>query len=529
MRPSKNSGPRQTGHVGMPGNKRSRRVLLVVADGLRPDSLAPTLMPNVTRLADTGVRCTDHHAVYPSHTRVNVSSLATGVTPGRHGIVANTMIVPYATNDHIIDTSDYRHLDALDQQSDGKALLVPALSELLARSGTRLAVAGTGSSGSNLLWTRQDRGRIVNLNSTYGLADLYDLREKLGEVPPTMDGPHPERLRYATRAVTELFIHDTANQVIVLWLSEPDASQHRFGLGSPEALSAIRAVDECVGLVLDALDRRGVRDQFDLLFLSDHGHSTVLAHRTLGDYLGLAKADLNGRLPALVSASDYLYGAPGSPEPSARALAPLVSWLVAQPWAGLVLAGRPDLAELPGVLSLRRLWNGASTARVPLLAVSPRWDAVPNEFGVPGAVMALTTQAALRSSHGSASPYDMHASLIAHGPRLREQLVSTLPTGAIDILPTILTLLGLPLPEYLDGRVLWEALREPHGEPGDRATETIEPATYAVGIPPGRVSLQRVGRSVYVDGALHPHAAYPPAVPAAPVTRIATLGGTRVG
>lgn len=485
-----------------------RRALIVVADGLRPDALDPALMPTVAELAARGTRFRDHHAVYPSHTRVNVSALATGTTPGRHGIVANTMLVPFATDDHVVDTSSFQHLDALDAASGGRALFVPTLGDLLAQWGERVAVAGTGSGGSNLLWTRHDRARIVNTNTAFGLADLYDLREKLGEIPEVARGPQVERLRYATRAVTEIYLDDPRNRAIVLWLSEPDSAQHYFGLGSPEADAALRAVDACVVEILDGLDRRGLRDRCDLFFLSDHGHSTVAAHQTLREYLARAEADLGRPLPPLATASDYLYARPGTPEPSVEELAPLVAWLLAQEWVGVVLGGRPDVAALPGVLPLDRLWNGASNARRPLLAVSPRWSEAASPFGVPGTVQSLTTQAALRSSHGSLSPYDLHAVAIASGPSFREGFVSDLPTGATDLLPTVLTLLGLPLPGHLDGRVLWEGLSRPAGEPADAVTEVVEPAQVNGAREPGRVQLQRVGTTTYVHGALQTDAAY---------------------
>ena len=41
----------------------SRRVLIIGADGLRPDLLDPVLMPVVSQLAATGVRSAEHHAV----------------------------------------------------------------------------------------------------------------------------------------------------------------------------------------------------------------------------------------------------------------------------------------------------------------------------------------------------------------------------------------------------------------------------------------------------------------------------------
>ena len=477
-----------------------RRVLVIGADGLRPDLLDPSVMPNVAALAASGVRFPDHHAAYPSHTRVNMSSLTTGATPGRHGIVANTMLVPGATPDHVIDTSDYQHLDALDQHSGGRMLLVPSLGDVLAAHGVRLAVAGTGTGGSNLLWTRNDRSRLVNPNTAFGIADLYDLREKLGEIPAN-DTPHLARLDYATSAVIDIYLGDPDNRVIVLWLAEPDSSFHKCGLGSPEALAAMRGVDACVGRILDVLDRAAIRDQFDILFMSDHGHSTVQAHKTLREYLIDARAELGTSLPPLATASDFIYALPGTPEPEERQLAPLVEWLQSQEWCDIVFSGPREWISLPGTLPLSALWNGVSNERRPLLAVSPAWSDARNEFGVPGTVSALTTQAALRSSHGSASPYDMHATLIASGPSFREGVVSTIPTGTIDIAPTILSLLGLRAPTPVDGRVLREGLvGQPEGEIPDLHDEIIEPVVAGAQGHRPRLRLHHVGATSYVHG-----------------------------
>jgi arylsulfatase A-like enzyme len=479
-----------------------RRVLIIGADGLRPDLLDLQLMPNVAALAAGGVRGLDHHAVYPTHTRVNISALATGTFPGRHGIVANTMLVPNATEDHIIDTGSYQHINALEEASGGHALLVPSLGDLLAARGERVAVAGTSSAGAAMLWTHRHLSRMVNTNSTYGIADLYDLRDKLGEVPPKEKGaPQLAGQLYATSAVTELYLSDPRNRVIVLWMNEPDTSFHYAGLGSPESIEALRMVDRCVGEVIAALEKRGLRDQFDIFFISDHGHSTVEAHNTLREYLQQAQREIGRELPPLATASDYIYARPGTSEPTTEQLAPLVEWLLAQPWAGVVLGGTEELAALPGVLPLAALWNGALNPRRPLLAVSPRWEDNANEFGIVGSVKSLTTQSALRSSHGSLSPYDHHAVLIANGPSFRSGAVSTLPTGAVDLLPTVLTLLGLPLHSPLDGRVLWELFERPQGDVVSESQDVTLEAAKGSG---GKVLLHKVGPSTYVHGALQP-------------------------
>ncbi len=470
---------------------------MIGADGLRPDQIDPNIMPNLTKLAETGVRFTDHHAAYPSHTRVNSSTFSTGRTPGQHGIVANTMIVPNATEDHIIDTGNYQHLDALGASDPGGTQLVESLSDVLVKNGFRLAVAGTGSSGSNVLWTYKDRGRIVNPNSAYGIADLYDLRDKLGVIPEKSI-PGTALNRYATSAVTDIYLRDPEAKVITLWLAEPDSSLHYTGIGSPETIEAMISVDACIGLILDAMNRLGIRDQFDILFLSDHGHSTVRAHRTLREYLSDAKTELNGHLPALTTASDFIYTQPGTPEPTAEQLAPLVEWLQAQSWTDVVIGGFEGTDQLPGVFPLKALWNGHTNHRRPLLAVSPVWSNDRNEFGVPGTVSSLTTQSALKSSHGSLSPYDMHATFIANGPSFKEGVVSNVPTGATDIMPTILSLLNLQIPTGIDGRIVNEALASPADTLETVETFGLEAAT--AGPQSRKLLLHKVDSTTYVHG-----------------------------
>ena len=476
-----------------------RRVLVFGADGLRPDMLDPGLMPNLTRLMEQGVHFSDHHASYPSHTRVQASTFSTGAHPGQHGVVANTMIVPGATEDHIVNTGFYEHLDQMAQNDPtNRAQYVTSLSDVVTSHGGRVAVGGTGSSGSNALWTFNDRGRIINVNSAFGIADLYDLREKLGPIPESAI-PHVERNDYIARAVTDVFLHDPSIRVITAWFTEPDGTFHYRGLGSPDAIAAIRDVDSHLGAIIDEMERRGIRDQFDVLFLSDHGHSTVRAHKSLREFLQDASAEL-GTLPELATASDFIYARPGNPEPDVAALQPLVEWLQEQSWVDVVAGGRDDLAALPGVLSLTEIWGGFSNPRRPLLAVSPAWDHSPNEHGVPGTVAALTTQGALKSSHGSLSPYDILATFIASGPSFREGVVTEFPTGAIDIMPTILTILGMPVPDSVEGRVVTEGFAASNAD--IPLADDVEIGASIPGAHDRKVLLKRVGSSIYVHGSM---------------------------
>lgn len=474
----------------------NRRVLILGVDGLRPDLFDPELMPTFAKLIAHGTRISEYHAVYPTHTRVNMSSLTSGCTPGQHGVVANVMRVSGATENGIIDTSSFQDIQVLDKASTGPALKVPSLGELLDAHDARVAIAATSSAGAALLWSRLHPYRIVNTNTTYDRPDLYSLRDKLGSVPPKDNDHQHDRIDYAARAVTDIFLDDPECRVIVNWLSEVDSALHYHGLGSDQSIEAMRACDGALAHILDGMERRGIRDQFDILLLSDHGHSTVKHHRSLGEYINRAGIDLESDLQ-LTTASDFVYAADGT-TPSAQELEPLVRWFQEQPWAGVVFGGTPEIAALPGVIPISAAWNGHLTERAPLLAVSPVWTREDNALGIPGTVAALTEQVALRSTHGSVSPYDLHATAIANGPSFREGYVSETPTGAIDIAPTVLSLLGITPPGHMDGRVAGEIMASPAVETPEATTVTIHPETpHDGGFKPSLI-LHQVGSTTYI-------------------------------
>ena len=372
----------------MTNGNAGRRVLIVGTDGLRPDLFDANLMPTYARLIEQGTRISEHHAVYPTHTRVNMSSLTSGCVPGKHGVVANVFRLDGATDNGIVDTSNFKHLQELDRSSVGPAIKVPCLGEILDAHDARVAVAATSSPGAGILWSRKHPYRMINTNTTYDRADLHSLRDKLGSLPPEGPDHRFERQHYAARAVTDVFLDDQEARLIVMWLNEPDSSLHYHGLGSAESHEAMRTCDEALAHVLDGMDRRGIRDQFDIFLISDHGHSTVKHHRSLAEYIDRAGVALGNNFE-LTTASDFVYASGGNgSQPSASDLEPLVRWFQEQPWAGAIFGGTPEIAALPGVLPISATWNGLLTERAPLLAVSPTWTDESNDRGVPGTVAA---------------------------------------------------------------------------------------------------------------------------------------------
>src|SRR5436309_2475961 len=67
--------------------------LVLVLDGLRPDSITAEETPNLWRLRQEGVNFLNGHSVFPTVTRANATAIATGTYPSRNGIFGNTLYV----------------------------------------------------------------------------------------------------------------------------------------------------------------------------------------------------------------------------------------------------------------------------------------------------------------------------------------------------------------------------------------------------------------------------------------------------
>ena len=82
------------------------------------------------------------------------------------------------------------------------------------------------------------------------------------------------------RAMTSRFIDEALvarkPALAILWMGEPDATQHTRPLGSPDHLAVLRQADANAARVIEAVDRlRDAGDDVLLIACSDHGHQTV--------------------------------------------------------------------------------------------------------------------------------------------------------------------------------------------------------------------------------------------------------------
>jgi predicted AlkP superfamily pyrophosphatase or phosphodiesterase len=437
------SGARQPAHS----------VLVIVVDGLRPDYVTQDVMPRLAQLGRRGVVFAAHHSVFPTVTRVNASSFVTGAYPESHGLMGNTIYIPKASPTKPLDTGKRENLE-LVERADGALLTAPTLSEILRLAGKTMLVVSSGSSGSALLLNHTlAAGGIVNYDFVRPAA-LADAASRILGPPPPQATPNDPRNQYAVDAYLKIGIEQLRPDVTFMWLNDPDGTAHANGIGTPLTNRSLTLVDAAIGRVEDTLRTKGLLDRTDIIVTSDHGFSTHTGTLKLPSLVSAFARPMPDGSPDLVVAEGAVYFRSG-PDPARRAL--LVKALQSRPEVGAIFtaAASPHASEgvVPGTLSFDLIrWNHPSRAGDVL--VSANWTSDKNAAGFAG----TTTDGGV-AGHGTSSPYDIHNTLIAAGPSFRERAVSHVPTGNVDIAPTVLRLIGVSVPNTMAGRVITEGLR----------------------------------------------------------------------
>ena len=80
-----------------------------------------------------------------------------------------------------------------------------------------------------------------------------------------------------------------------------------------------------------------------------------------------------------------------------------------------------------------------------------------------------------RGQHGSFGSTDVHNMLLAYGPNFKKGMTNNLPSGNVDVAPTVAHILGFSLPQA-DGRVLREALVGDNGPTSVRSASVTSQA-----------------------------------------------------
>ncbi|HEV2095122.1 MAG TPA: alkaline phosphatase family protein [Chthoniobacterales bacterium] len=448
-----------------------RHVVLLVWDGMRPDFVGQKTTPTLWQLAHEGVQFQNHHAVYPTSTEVNGAALATGAYPNRTSLLANREYRPRIDFLHAIDTGDASSIKKGDETSGGNYLALPTVAELVRAAGRRAVIAGSKSvallADRHAEWTTalsEDKGLTVFAAAPMSSGLSAQTQQMLGPLLTKAGISFADRNTYTTHVLTEILWRDGIPDFSLLWLSDPDLTQHETAPGSPASLAAIKSSDDNLARVLRALEKQHARATTDVIVVSDHGFSTIERAIDFAGLLRQAGFDAvnsfdNERKPGQImvvgNGGTVLFYVIGH-DPTVTAK--LVDSLQRSDCAGVIFARD----KFEGTFPLAAAQLG--TAEAPDLVVALRWTEKANQFGTAGSITTDAARGVGHGSHATLSRFDVQNICVANGPHFRREFLDTAPTSNVDIAPTIVNLLGRDRSDKMDGRVLSEAFANESSE-----------------------------------------------------------------
>lgn len=468
------------------------KTLIVFFDGLRPDYITEKQMPHLSAFRKSAAQGTHHHSVFPTVTRVNSASYATGSYPGTHGLLGNAIYIPEVASNKSIGTS-YGDLSKIPGATGGPLLTARSLGEALADAGQQLMVFSSGTTGQAFLQNHTVNGAIVNPNLILPESFKAQVLAEIGELPKS-EHEGLGRHKWLTDALLKYGLTRNGPLVSAIWFSDPDGAAHEHGIGSAEAVEAIKYVDGQFGRIMAALQALPEAEQYNVLISTDHGFVTHTGKQELVDFLVRGGFKQGKESDDVVVAEGAIY----VKNHDRQVISNIVEALHKEEWVGAIFTRglrKGDMqGAIPGTLSFEAI-HYDHPQRAGDMLVAPNWNDAQNDKGYAG-----TDYAGGVAGHGGSSPYEINIALLAAGPDFKNGQTTGLPTSNVDIVPTILRIYGLPQPAGMDGRAVTELLKANKKPAGTLKKQTIKArANYPWGTYQLSAEISRLGQYQYFN------------------------------
>ena len=384
-----------TGGINAAHQQSKPYLILISIDGFRWDYMDRYPTPNMDRIATAGTKAERLIPVFPTLTFPNHYSIATGLYPQHHGLVANIFPDP--------ERDVWYSIKKRETVEDSRFY-----------------------AGEPIWVTAETQGMVA--------ASFFFV----GSEAP-VKGVYPTHWRSFNKKISG---EDRVDQVLA-WLASPgqnrphmytlyfedvDDHSHWYGPDTEENVEAISRADSYIGRLLDGLEKLPYGDQVNIILLSDHGQGSYLEDQQpylLADHVNLDDIDI-------IEGGSYLFLHLDKEDPG-RAAA--IVDTINNSW-------KHGHAYLPEDTPAQ--WHVENNPRFPDVILMPE----------PGYAVLSTLERVgtiNAGDHGWAPENPaMHGFFVACGPNITAGL-SLGPVNNIDVYPLMLSILGLDAPQMMDG------------------------------------------------------------------------------
>jgi predicted AlkP superfamily pyrophosphatase or phosphodiesterase len=368
-------------------------VILISIDGFRADYLDKYPAPTLRRLAERGVRAKWMTPSFPSLTFPNHYTVATGLYPDHHGIVANNIYAP--------EFNETFSMSKREEVSNGRWWLGEPIWVTAEKHGQRTASFFFPGTEAEIAGKRPTFWKLFD--------DKIPNFERVDTILSWLELPRAER-----------------PTMITLYYSDVDHGGHDAGPDSEDVKEAIARVDQALHRLVEGLKARRIFERVNLILVSDHGMASVDPRNVivLDDYLDLSLAKQIAWNGAMVQ----IFPQPGQAEMiyntlKAKAPPQLAVYRKTEMPARFHYGTSPRIGDI--VLQAAEGWSISSRDRF-----KPPQPAADGSFGSRGA-------------HGFDNELEsMRALFIAHGPAFKRRRVVE-PFANVDVYNVMAKILKL--------------------------------------------------------------------------------------
>ena len=249
-------------------------VVLITIDGFAAYHLQnPAIdLPVIRDLASSGVLADSSETVFPSVTHPSHTTIVTGVSPRRHGVL-NNRVVDRRTGERFHVTN----------RPHGEMVKAPTIFDAAHRKGLLTAA---------FFWpeTKDDPAVSINFPEVFAadhVADAGAVPRALLQELRTAGVPIDDFFRY----YEDPFLHGTCDYVLAqaaahaivtrrpaltaIHFLMTDVVQHLVGPAHYRSLAALSAADRAVGVLVDAVRKAHLEQEVTFIVAADHGFATV--------------------------------------------------------------------------------------------------------------------------------------------------------------------------------------------------------------------------------------------------------------
>ena len=263
-----------------------RHVVLISIDGfagyLVDDPKVP--LPNIRRLAEEGciveggMTVSDPSVTWPNHT-----TLVTGLKPGRHGVLANGVLVRGGVGVPVKIDSNRDQIDLVR---------VPTIADVAHAAGLRTAEVNWPCTRNSKSFDDQfpDVPNSLDYTTPRLRTELIEKGFLRDESQASFRSVSVVGLDYVWTEAACHLIRQRKPHLTLVHLLNNDATHHRRGAQTQDGYTANAYADMCVGRILEAIDDAGIRETTTVILVADHGFT--LTPKAIRPNVVLRKAGL---------------------------------------------------------------------------------------------------------------------------------------------------------------------------------------------------------------------------------------------